>query len=167
MPRGDAWNPGSLLSPSFHTLAVILSRSLLRMCLAGCLFLACLQGSLWTPWGMLCSKLLGAALPLSVSCAPVGPSSVAPRPCHSFLQVHVSSLRVLIYRDLTVCGVRQGVTFVQAPFTHYSLDKCRHHLYPTCSVARLCLTLCDLKDCSPPGFPVLHYLPEFAQIHAC
>ena len=28
------------------------------------------------------------------------------------------------------------------------------------SVARFCPTLCD---CSTPGFPVLHYLPEFAQ----
>ena len=26
-----------------------------------------------------------------------------------------------------------------------------------CSVARLCLTLCDPMDCSTPGFPVLHY----------
>ena len=33
------------------------------------------------------------------------------------------------------------------------------------SVAQSCPTLCDLKDCSMPGFPVLHYLPEFAQIH--
>ena len=32
-----------------------------------------------------------------------------------------------------------------------------------CSVAKLCLTLCDPMDCSTPGFPVLHYLPEFAQ----
>ena len=35
-----------------------------------------------------------------------------------------------------------------------------------CSVAKLCLTLCDPMDCSTPGFPVLHYFPEFAQIHA-
>ena len=27
----------------------------------------------------------------------------------------------------------------------------------------LCSTLCDPMDCSTPGFPVLHYLPEFAQ----
>ena len=26
-------------------------------------------------------------------------------------------------------------------------------------------TLCDPMNCSTPGFPVLHYLPEFAQIH--
>ena len=34
-----------------------------------------------------------------------------------------------------------------------------------CSVARSCSTLCDPMDCSTPGFPVLHYLPEFAQTH--
>ena len=28
-----------------------------------------------------------------------------------------------------------------------------------------CLTLCDPIDCSTPGFPVLHYHPEFAQTH--
>ena len=31
-----------------------------------------------------------------------------------------------------------------------------------CSVAKPCPTLCDPMDCSMPGFPVLHYLPEFA-----
>ena len=35
--------------------------------------------------------------------------------------------------------------------------------YCCCSVAKLCLTLCDPMDCSIPGFPVLHYLLEFAQ----
>ena len=33
------------------------------------------------------------------------------------------------------------------------------------SVAQLCLTLCDPKNCSMPGFPVHHQLPELAQIH--
>ena len=32
-----------------------------------------------------------------------------------------------------------------------------------CSVAKLCLTLCDPMDCSTPGSPVLHCLPEFVQ----
>ena len=27
-----------------------------------------------------------------------------------------------------------------------------------------CIQLCDPMDCSAPGFPVLHHLPEFAQI---
>ena len=34
-----------------------------------------------------------------------------------------------------------------------------------CSVAKQRLTLCDTVNCSTPGFPVLHYLPKFAQIH--
>ena len=33
-----------------------------------------------------------------------------------------------------------------------------------CSVAKLCLMLCDPMDCSTQGFPVLHYLPEFAWV---
>ena len=28
---------------------------------------------------------------------------------------------------------------------------------------QLCLTLCNPMDCSTPGFPVLHYLPEYVQ----
>ena len=34
------------------------------------------------------------------------------------------------------------------------------------SVAQLCLTLCDPMDCSTPGLPVHHQLPEFTQTHA-
>ena len=34
-----------------------------------------------------------------------------------------------------------------------------------CSVTKSCPTLCDPMDCSILGFPVLHYLPEFAQTH--
>ena len=32
-----------------------------------------------------------------------------------------------------------------------------------CSLTKFYLTLCDPMNCSMPGFPVLHYLPEFAQ----
>ena len=33
------------------------------------------------------------------------------------------------------------------------------------SVAQLCLILCNPMDCSMPGFPVYHQLPEFTQTH--
>ena len=33
------------------------------------------------------------------------------------------------------------------------------------SVAQTCPTLCDTMDCSLPGFPVHHQLPELAQTH--
>ena len=41
-----------------------------------------------------------------------------------------------------------------------------HHLHCCCSVTKSCLTLCNPMDCSTPCFSILHYLPEFAQIHA-
>ena len=39
------------------------------------------------------------------------------------------------------------------------------HCCCCCSLTRLCPTLCDPVDCSTRGFPVLPYLPEFAQTH--
>ena len=38
-------------------------------------------------------------------------------------------------------------------------------LFSCCSVAKSCPALCSPMDGSMPGFPVLHSLPEFAQIH--
>ena len=34
-----------------------------------------------------------------------------------------------------------------------------------CSIGKSCLSLCHPMDCSTPGFPVLHHLPELAQTH--
>ena len=34
-----------------------------------------------------------------------------------------------------------------------------------CSVTKSRLTLCNPMECSAQGFPILHYLPMFAQIH--
>ena len=41
----------------------------------------------------------------------------------------------------------------------------RLHSVQFSSVAQLCPTLCDPMDCSTPGFPVHHQLPELAQTH--
>ena len=37
--------------------------------------------------------------------------------------------------------------------------------FSCCSVTMSCPALCELMDCSMPGFPILHYLLEFAQTH--
>ena len=34
-----------------------------------------------------------------------------------------------------------------------------------CLITKSCLILCNPMDCSTPGFPVLHCLPEFVQTH--
>ena len=36
----------------------------------------------------------------------------------------------------------------------YQWNVCLSSFTKTCLVAKLCLTLCDLMDCSPPGFSV-------------
>ena len=54
-----------------------------------------------------------------------------------------------------------------------TFKKCKALAIPTghllehccCLVTKSYPTLCHLMDCSTPGFPVLHYLPEFAQAH--
>jgi len=40
-----------------------------------------------------------------------------------------------------------------------------HFYYIICSVSQSCPTLCNPMDCSTPGFPVPHHLPEFTQVH--
>ena len=40
-------------------------------------------------------------------------------------------------------------------------------MYQFSSVPQSCLTLCDPMNCSMPGLPVHHQLPEFTQTHVC
>ena len=60
--------------------------------------------------------------------------------------------------------------FLLGPYTSvfvcdHLLGQCALHLgYCCCGLAQLCLSLCDPLDCSTPGLPVLHHLPELAEI---
>ena len=63
---------------------------------------------------------------------------------------------------------RDGKAYTQKkPSLKLPLAKHKKHYKLTvyCSVTQSCPTLCDPRDCSMPGFPVLHYLPEFTQTH--
>ena len=51
-----------------------------------------------------------------------------------------------------------SIPFVQYWGYPFSIHCC-------CSVTKSCPTLCNPMNCSTPGFSVLHYLPEFAQIY--
>ena len=67
------------------------------------------------------------------------------------------------YLALEVCKLQEKLSYKPAilNFTFrisIALDCC-------CSVTQLCLTLWPHEFCSTPGFPALHYLPEFAQTH--
>ena len=56
----------------------------------------------------------------------------------------------ILYVWTFVCTLSSGVSGSSVPFS---------------SVAQLCPTFCDPTDCSTPGFPVHHQLPELAQTH--
>ena len=56
-----------------------------------------------------------------------------------------------------------NILLAESPSLQQSFQE--SHMYPLCcSVAKSCPTLCDPMDCSTPGFPVLHYLPELLKL---
>ena len=72
--------------------------------------------------------------------------------------------------------IRVDLDFLRGPVVNTLCFHCRGHrfflplvgeLRCVCSVqfTQSCLTLCDPMDCSMPGFPVHHQLPELAQTH--
>ena len=81
--------------------------------------------------------------------------------CHFLLQ-RMFPTQGLNLRLLRLLHCRQ-ILYVEPP------GKCKLHVYICllhiykyccCSVAKLCLTLCNPVDCSTPGFTVHHQLPE-------
>ena len=64
---------------------------------------------------------------------------------------------LLIY-ILYICCNFLGNTSLDEKWSFFTSRCC-------CSVSQSRPTLCDPMDCSTPGFPVLHHLPRFAQMH--
>ena len=59
----------------------------------------------------------------------------------------------ILYSSLLTSHPWQPLIFLLSPSVQFS------------SVAQSCLTLCNSMDCSTPGLPVHHQLPEFTQTH--
>ena len=73
--------------------------------------------------------------------------------CLFFIRVLPVNHPVCVFWGYLSLLTNNGFIFADVWYTH------------CCSVVQSCPTLCDPMDCSTPGFPVLHYLPEFAQTH--
>ena len=59
-------------------------------------------------------------------------------------------------------GSNPGLLHCRLILYHPSHQGSSGYIYGCCSLSH-CLTLCNPMNCSMSGFPVLHYLPEFAQ----
>ena len=62
-------------------------------------------------------------------------------------------------------GSKLGQEYVKAVYCHPTYLTYVQSSVQFSSVIQSCPTLYDPMDCSTPGFPVLHHLPEFAQTH--
>ena len=76
----------------------------------------------------------------------------------------------------TIHGVSKSLTWLSdCAYTHilrniikaieWGYADYKVNLLFRCSVPQSYLTLCDPLNCSAPGFPVLHHLPELTQTH--
>ena len=101
------------------------------------------------------------------SCLTCDPMDCSPRGC----SVHgISQARILEWVDISSCrGSSQPRDQTHISFTgRWSLYHWATRETPNVIVVAQLLShvwLCDPMDCSTPGFPVLHYLPEFAQTY--
>ena len=86
-----------------------------------------------------------------------------------WIQKHLIFSSICFIRRPQMC-LKLRCLYLNMPLSKYSsppLDsrwihaERKHCVY--CSVTQSCPILCDPKDCSTPGFPVLQYLQEFAQ----
>ena len=65
-----------------------------------------------------------------------------------------------------LCKVKEAVLYPEFSTETSIMAKLRkNEIVEFSSVAQSCPTLCDPMDCSTPGLPVHHQLPEFTQTH--
>ena len=83
----------------------------------------------------------------------------------SYTLIHVShtgSNQSFVFSVKEQCGSNVSISCLHLFFVRAATDLIDD---VCCPVPQLCLTLCNPMDYSTPGFPVLHYLSEFAQTH--
>ena len=122
-------------------------------------------------WGQplrisLASFLTPPSLPLSSSTALNGFEFLASPHLYEFMEclpcTPVQHLKAHLWLNLlpeTLLGL----------FCFHPSESCFHFLSSVqfSSVAQSCPTLCNPMDCSTPGLPVHHQLPEFTQTYIC
>jgi len=82
---------------------------------------------------------------------------------HGFLQARILEwIPIPFSRESSWSRGQTSLSCISGRFFTISTTR---ELYQFSSVTQSCPTLCNPMDCSIPGFPVLHQLPELAQTH--
>ena len=84
-----------------------------------------------------------------------------PLKCIFFLRIFDHSSSVILF-FLMELSLRDWYSSLLSLSFSCSLSR---FLFQFSSVAQSCLTLCNPMDCSTPGLPVHHQLPEFTHVH--
>ena len=93
-------------------------------------------------------------------------SIVLMMPCNHFILCCLLLLLPSIFPSIRVFSNESALHII-----HLVLQKQKLRWSLTCipiqfsSIPQSCPTLCDPVDCSPPGFPVHHQLPQLTQTH--
>ena len=80
------------------------------------------------------------------------------------------AFQIAVKREAKNKGQKERYTHLNAEFQRLTRRDKKAFLKeqsvnPVSSVAQSCLTLCDPMNCSRPGLPVHHQLPEFTQTY--
>ena len=79
--------------------------------------------------------------------------------------IFLISVSLLIYINFRNFSFKYSLNYfiIHIRFLEEHYKYCR--FLCCCSVAKLFPTLCDPMDCSKPGLPIYHHLPQFVQTH--
>ena len=84
---------------------------------------------------------------------------------HRVLQARILQWVTLLQRIFLTHGLNPHLLHCRWILYRWATRKSPKFAIQLSSVAQLCPTLCDPMDCSTPGFPVHHQLPEYTQTH--
>ena len=80
-----------------------------------------------------------------------------------FTLLYIKSFKAIITILILTVKPLAWIYIFFAVLVIFRLSGYKYHVFS--SVTQSCLTLCDPMNCSNPGLPVHHQLPELAQIH--
>ena len=104
-----------------------------------------------------CGQIIGASA--SASVLPINIQGSFPLGLTGLISLLSKGLSKVFSSTSLKASILQHSVFLMVQISHPYMTTGKI----ICSVAQSCLTLCDPMDCSMPGLPFHHQLPEFTQ----